>query len=224
MITTAVLFLIFVLGIFFVNGKKKQPSSSAPGPVGWPVIGNLPQLGRKPHLTLTALRKVYGDVYQIRMGSCPTVVLNGIKTIRKALIKQADDFAGRPDFYSFKYIANGNSMGFSNFGARWKLHRRIAQNALASCSNRKFNPIEESIVTEARFLVSNLLSSKSDYVDPHNEIYLSVGNIICALCFGQRYQRDDQDFLQLVKNNDEFMAFAGAGRITSLSLAYSCVE
>ena len=68
-------------------------------------------------------------------------------------------------------------------------------------------------MTEAKFLADNLLTaSGGGPTDPHNEIYLSVGNIICALCFGKRYRRDDPDFLQLVKNNDEFMAFVGAGK------------
>ncbi|XP_045194438.2 cytochrome P450 1A1-like [Mercenaria mercenaria] len=211
MYATAVLMVVFVLGLVVLGKRRAKIASSAPGPLGWPVIGNLPQLGRKPHKVLTDLRERYGDVYQIRMGSCPTVVLNGVKTIRQALVKQSEDFAGRPDFYSFKFIANGNSMGFSDYGARWKMHRRIAQNALALCANKKYNPIEEAIVSEAKFLVQNLLKSGERPVDPHNEIYLSVGNIICALCFGKRYRRDDPDFLQLIKNNDEFMAFAGAG-------------
>ena len=42
-------------------------------------------------------------------------------------------------------------------------------------------------------------------------MYLSVGNIICALCFGKRYRRDDPDFQLLVRMNGEFMAYAGAG-------------
>ena len=70
------------------------------------------------------LRHKYGDVYQITMGSRPTVVLCGVDTIRQALVKQAEDFAGRPDFYSFRFIGNGNSMGFGNYGRRWKMHRR----------------------------------------------------------------------------------------------------
>ena len=40
---------------------------------------------------------------------------------------------------------------------------------------------------------------------------MSVGNIICALCFGKRYEREDADFQLLVKMNGEFMAYAGAG-------------
>jgi hypothetical protein len=45
------------------------------------------------------------------MGSRPTIVLNGINVIRKATIKQAEEFAGRPDFYTFKFLAKGKSMG-----------------------------------------------------------------------------------------------------------------
>ncbi|KAH3843455.1 hypothetical protein DPMN_116973 [Dreissena polymorpha] len=206
------LFAFFTLMGLLIRKNKRSVASSAPGPVGWPILGNLPQLGRKPHEALTALREKYGDVYQIQMGSYPTVVLNGWKTIKSALVKQGDDFSGRPDFYSFRFLAKGKSMGFCNFGARWRMHRKIAQNSLALCANRKYNPIEEAIVSEARFLVDNLLASNGRPVDPHNEIYLSVGNIICALCFGARYSRDDADFQQLVKNNAEFMAFVAAGK------------
>jgi len=199
-----------LLCIFFAT-RKRDLASTAPGPYPWPVLGNLVSLGKKPHKQLTKLRSVYGDVYQIMMGSCPTIVLNGLQTVRQAMIKQAEDFAGRPDFYSFKFIANGKSMGFSDYGPRWKLHRRIAVNALSNFTNKRNNPIEMAILSEADVLTENLLASNGSAVDPHNEIYLSVGNIICALCFGKRYKRDDEDFTHLVKMNDEFMAFAGAG-------------
>ncbi|XP_067652456.1 cytochrome P450 1A1-like [Haliotis asinina] len=204
--------VIILLACFILSRSPAGKGDNAPpGPWGWPVIGNLPQLGKKPHVTLTQLRKKYGDVYKITLGSRQTVVLNGLYTIKQALVKQAEEFAGRPDFYSFKFIGNGKSMGFGDYGPRWKMHRRLAQNALAGCINKKTNPIEESIVSEAGVLVSNLLASNGAPINPHNEIYLSVGNIICALCFGKRYKRDDPDFLQLIRMNDEFMAFAGAG-------------
>ncbi|XP_074644559.1 cytochrome P450 1A1-like [Tubulanus polymorphus] len=190
-------------------------NDSIPGPMGIPVLGNLLQLGKEPQKTLSKIWKKYGDVYQIHLGSRRTVVLNGAKTIRKALVGQADDFAGRPDFYSFKFIAGGKSMGFGDFTARWKMHRKIAQNALGVFINNQHNPIEIKIQKEALVLVDNLvdLSRRNlpNGINPHDEIYLSIGNIICAICFGRRYERDDPDFMELVKTNDEFMAFVGAG-------------
>ncbi|ESO95073.1 hypothetical protein LOTGIDRAFT_232181 [Lottia gigantea] len=204
-------FLLIFLGFTVWFTSKGNKKFNVPGPISWPVIGNLHQLGKKPHVKLTEFRKTYGDVYTIRMGSRQTIVLNGLQTIKSAMIKQAEDFAGRPDFYSFKFIGNGKSMGFGDYGPRWKMHRRLAQNALATFINKKVNPIEDSISQEAQILVTNLLNSNRQPMDPHNEIYLSVGSIICAICFGKKYKRDDPDFLHLIKMNDEFMAFAGAG-------------
>ncbi|KAK7114389.1 hypothetical protein V1264_000453 [Littorina saxatilis] len=120
-------------------------------------------------------------------------------------------YTGRPDFYTFKVIGNGKSMGFGDYGKRWKMHRRIAQNALSTFANKRVNPIEDIIANEANVLVTHLLKEGKKPFNPHNEIYLSVGNIICAICFGKRYQRDDPDFLKLVELNDTFMAYAAAG-------------
>ncbi|CAG2240789.1 CYP1A1 [Mytilus edulis] len=210
--TPLLLALSFLLvWIIYRTKKDDRKCSNAPGPMAWPVLGNLPSLGKKPHVYLTELRKKYGDVYQIMMGSRPTIVINGLTAIRKATVNKAEDFAGRPDFYTFKFLANGKSMGFSDYGPRWKLHRKIAQNSLSSFTNKRNSPIEQAIISEAELLTNNMLSSKGKPVNPHNEIYLSVGNIICALCFGQRYQRDDEDFVFLVKMNDKFMATMGAG-------------
>lgn len=208
---TIILVIIVVICAFVLLHQQREIATTAPGPFAWPVFGNLLSLGKKPHEYLTSLRSVYGDVYQLKMGSHTTVVINGLKAMKQACIKQAEDFAGRPNFYSFNYIANGKSMGFSDYGPRWKLHRRIAQTALVNFTNKRHNPIEETIIQEAEFLTTNFLNTPGKPVNPHNEIYLSVGNIICALCFGKRYRRDDPDFMQLIKNNDEFMAFAGAG-------------
>lgn len=200
--------VVFAFILLFQNREK---ATTAPGPFAWPLFGNLLSLGKKPHEYLTSLRSVYGDVFQIKMGSHTTVVINGLQALKHVCVKQSEEFAGRPNFYSFNYIANGKSMGFSDYGPRWQLHRRIAQNVIAQFTNKRHNPIEEAIIQEAEFLTTNFLATPGKPVDPHNEIYLSVGNIICALCFGKRYKRDDPDFMQLVKNNDEFMAFAGAG-------------
>lgn len=65
---------------------------------------------------------------------------------------------------------------------------RIAQNALATFSNKKSNPIDKTIATEADVLVSIFLRTSGQPVNPHNEIYLSVGSIICDICFGKKYK------------------------------------
>ena len=80
--------------------------SPPPGP-WWnlPLVGYLPWLGPKLYVTMSDLARRYGSVFQIRFGGRTVVVLNGRETIREAFVKQADLFAGRPDFASFSLLS-----------------------------------------------------------------------------------------------------------------------
>lgn len=48
------------------------------------------------YVILSQLRKSYGDVYSLFLGSKPTVVINGLKAMKEALVTKGIDFAGRP--------------------------------------------------------------------------------------------------------------------------------
>lgn len=112
-------------------GTPPPPSPPPPGPRPWPLVGNLFQLGDQIHLSLTSLRERYGDVYQLRMGSLRVVVLSGHSTLRQALVRQGEAFAGRPELFSFAAVAGGTSMTFSEkYGEAWTLHKRVCKNAL----------------------------------------------------------------------------------------------
>ncbi|XP_017600836.1 PREDICTED: cytochrome P450 1A4-like, partial [Corvus brachyrhynchos] len=67
-----------------------------PGPRGYPMVGNLLELRKDTHLALTRLSRQYGDVMEVRIGTRPVLVLSGLDTIRQALVKQGEDFMGRP--------------------------------------------------------------------------------------------------------------------------------
>ena len=70
-----------------------------------------------------------------------------------------------------KGYVSGKSMGFSDYGPRWKLHRRLAQNALALFVNSKDNPMQTAIQEEAQLLIDNL-SKGAAPIDPHDEVRL----------------------------------------------------
>ncbi|XP_070581548.1 cytochrome P450 1A1-like [Ptychodera flava] len=72
------------------------------GPRGWPVVGSLLSLGELPHETFSQMAKIYGNVFKVRLGNRTIVVVNGMKAVRDALLKQAVTFAGRPKFFSMQ--------------------------------------------------------------------------------------------------------------------------
>uniref|UniRef100_A0A4W4EAR4 Cytochrome P450, family 1, subfamily B, polypeptide 1 n=1 Tax=Electrophorus electricus TaxID=8005 RepID=A0A4W4EAR4_ELEEL len=210
-----------LVGIHFLSCLLQHWSAqSLPGPFPWPIIGNAAQLGNTPHIYFSKMARKYGDVFQIKLGSKPVVVLNG-DTIRQALITKGADFAGRPDFESFKCISEGRSMAFGNYSEHWKLHRKVAQTTLRTFSTRNIHTkqtFENHVVSEVKELIHLFLrkTQKTKYFPPHHYLVVSIANIMSAVCFGNRYSYDNFEFQQVVGRNDKFTKTVGAGSIVDV--------
>ncbi|XP_036590375.1 cytochrome P450 1A1-like [Trichosurus vulpecula] len=207
-----VAFVVFCLVFWVIKSyPQRVPKGlkNPPGPWAWPLIGNILTLGKNPHLALAQLREKYGDVMQIQIGSTPVLVLSGLETIRQALVKQGDDFKGRPDFYSFSLISDGDSFTFSpDSGEAWAARRKLAQNALKTFSlsaspSSSSCYLEEHVKKEAECLIQKFLEQKGHF-DPFRYLVMSVANVICAICFGKRYDHEHQELLSIVTLNAKF--------------------
>uniref|UniRef100_A0AAX7SSQ4 Cytochrome P450 1A n=1 Tax=Astatotilapia calliptera TaxID=8154 RepID=A0AAX7SSQ4_ASTCA len=216
-VTTACLVYLIIK-----NAQNKIPEGlqQLPGPKPFPIIGNVLELGNRPYLSLTSMSKRYGDVFQIQIGMRPVVVLSGNKTVRQALIKQGDEFSGRPDLYSFRYINDGKSLSFSTDQAGiWRARRKLAYSALRSFSNLNSTTpeyscaLEEHISKETEYLIKELntvMKTKGSF-DPFRYVVVSVANVICGMCFGRRYDHHDDELLSLVNLSDDFVKVVGSG-------------
>ncbi|WP_235116138.1 cytochrome P450 [Desmonostoc muscorum] len=173
-----------------------------PGPPALPIVGSFPFIGKRQYLAYTKLAKEYGDIFQVRIFFQNLVVLNRLETIKEALLKQQDEFAGRPQIYILKNAIEGNSIGGRDYNALWKRHREIAVNALHTVLDNK--TVEEQVVEEANELTNILLSYKGQPFPPEVDISLSSANFMSRIIFGEKYNRDDEDFLNLGKNAQSF--------------------
>ncbi|NXI59436.1 CP1A4 protein, partial [Chloroceryle aenea] len=219
LLVAAVFCLVFLL-IQSLQQHVPKGLRSPPGPRGYPILGNVLELRKDMHLALTRLSQKYGDVMEVRIGTRPVVVLSGLETIKQALVKQGEDFMGRPDLYSFQYISNGQSLAFSpDSGEVWKARRKLAQNALKTFSiapsptSSSTCLLEEHVSKEADYLVTKflqLMDEKKSF-DPYRYLVVSVANVICAMCFGKRYDHNDQELLDVVNLSNEFGDVAASG-------------
>lgn len=199
---------------------RLRSGSGPPGPFAWPLIGNAAQLGGAPHEYFTSLAEKYGSVFQIRLGSRAVVVLNG-DSIKQALVKQGPQFAGRPDFTSFRFISGGSSFAFGTISGQWKAQRRAAHAAVHMFSTG--NPhtkkmFEQHVVSEVREVL-RLFVGKTQAGGPFQPmayLVVSTANIMSALCFGKRYSYEDEEFRQVVGRNDQFTRTVGAGSIVDV--------
>ncbi|XP_037834489.1 cytochrome P450 1A1 isoform X2 [Kryptolebias marmoratus] len=182
-------------------------------------------MGDQMHLCLTHLGHQYGDVFQLRLGSLNVVVLSGFTTIRQALVRQGEEFAGRPELFTFSAVADGNSMTFSEkYGPAWLLHKKLCKNALRSFSQAEPRGsgatclLEEHICAEATEMVEVIREqavkdSDKMGIDPSLSLVTCVANVVCSLCFGRRYDHDDKEFLTIVNINNEVLKLFAAGNL-----------
>jgi len=211
--------LVYML-IKFLHTEIPEGLRRLPGPKPLPIIGNVLELGSRPYLSLTAMAERYGHVFQIQIGMRPVVVISGNDMVRQALIKQGEDFAGRPDLYSFQFINDGKSLAFSSDKAGvWRARRKLAMSALRSFSTLEGTTpeyscmLEEHICKEGDYLIkqlTNVMEADGSF-DPFRHIVVSVANVICGMCFGRRYDHEDQELVSLVNYSNEFGEVVGSG-------------
>ncbi|XP_062819131.1 cytochrome P450 1A5 [Anolis carolinensis] len=219
----ALVVFLLVLSITRSFRKKIPPGlKRLPGPVAYPLIGNIVQMGKNPHLSFNRMRGKYGDVMQVHIGMRPVLVLSGLETIKQALVKQGEEFMARPDLYTFNMIADGQSLTFGrDTEAVWRVRKKLAQNALKTFSSAPSLTsassciVEEHVSEEASYLVTKLLQvmEEKGRFCPYRYVVISVANVICAVTFGKRYSHDDKELLDIIHLMDEAEKATGLGNL-----------
>ncbi|XP_060087019.1 cytochrome P450 2K6-like [Heteronotia binoei] len=196
----SVLFL-FALTLAFLwkwsNSWKSSSQKFPPGPRPLPLIGNLHLLDlKRPYRTMLKFSKQYGPVFSVQMGTQKTVVLAGYKTMKEALVNQADAFADRPVIPVFEDFEHGHGLVFSN-GENWKVMRRFAISTLRDYGMGK-KTMEDKIVEECHFLIQEFESFEGRPFEATAIMNAAVANIIVIILLGKRYEYEDPTFMRLL--------------------------
>ena len=54
------------------------------------------------------------------------------------------------------------------------------------------------------------MTSKSGSFEPRGAITCAMANVVCTLCFGKRYDHSDEEFLRIVKTDDDLLQASSA--------------
>ncbi|KAM4629268.1 uncharacterized protein ACJ7VT_001612 [Polymixia lowei] len=205
-----ILFLIFATLLIVDFLKNRNPLNFPPGPLAFPFVGNVFSIDTKqPHIYLTKLADVYGNVFCMRLGRDKTVFVSGYKMVKEAIVTQADNFVDRPYSPMASRLYSGNSVGlfFSN-GQVWKRQRRFAMTTLRSFGLGK-SSMEKSICEESRHLQEGMEKEKGEPFNPTHLFNNAVSNIICQMVFGRRFDYVDHNFQTMLKNLTELIHLEG---------------
>ncbi|KAK5604446.1 hypothetical protein CRENBAI_016965 [Crenichthys baileyi] len=192
-----------------------ETGKEPPGPKRLPLLGNLLQLDlQRPYKTLCQLSKKYGSVFTVYFGPKKVVVLAGYKTVKEALISNADEFGDREIAPIFHDINKGHGILFTN-GETWKELRRFALTTLRDFGMGK-RVAEEKILEECGHLIQMFENHKGEPFNTSRPINYATSNIISSIVYGSRFEYDDPRFKNLVSRANESISLSGSAEIQGI--------
>ncbi|GFP87441.1 flavonoid 3' 5'-hydroxylase [Phtheirospermum japonicum] len=167
--------------------RNKQQTPLPPGPRPWPIVGNLPQLGPKPHQSMAALARVHGPLMHLKMGFAHVVVAASAGAAEQFLKVHDANFSSRPPNSGAKHVAyNYQDMVFAPYGPRWRLLRKISAlhmfsgKALDDCRHIR----EEEVGILARALIE--AGARQTRVSLGQMLSVCATNALARVTLGKR--------------------------------------
>ncbi|XP_073243570.1 steroid 17-alpha-hydroxylase/17,20 lyase-like [Porites lutea] len=215
------LLLLLLLAILHYLMMLYEFRNMPPGPrlTSLPVLGNVLSLDFKAkdlNEAFQSLKKNYGRIFSIKLGSFKIVMASTPDAVKEALVKKSADYAGRQQTYSaMAGTLGGKDIVLGSPGPGWKLHRKLFTTALRQYLS-DIPLIERRVRTQAEKLVLFMEEKQGQPFDPADCLMRAVADVICGITFGEGYDTTNPDLNKLLKLNIESIANAAD---TQLALA-----
>ncbi|CAA0826605.1 Flavonoid 3-monooxygenase [Striga hermonthica] len=163
------------------KGQRRLP----PGPRPWPVVGNLPQLGPKPHQSIAAMARVHGPLLHLKMGFVHVVVAASARVAEQFLKVNDSNFSSRPPTSGAEHMAyNYQDLVFAPYGPRWRLLRKIC--ALHLFSTKALDDFKHVRQEEVGILARALASVGTTPATIGDMLNVCTTNTIARVMIGRR--------------------------------------
>jgi cytochrome P450 len=125
------LLLPVLVVFFFLYHFHLKRRHLPPGPMPLPIVGNLLSMDPSaPHVTIANWAQVYGPIFTCWIGAKPAIMVTGYDEMKEAFVKQGDNYAARPDYFTSELVAAGKNGIINASGDKWKEQRRFSLQAL----------------------------------------------------------------------------------------------
>ncbi|CAD5324189.1 unnamed protein product [Arabidopsis thaliana] len=184
LILSLLFLIIFLLLTAFKRAKRRQ-HRPIPSPPGFPIIGNLHQLGELPHQSLWKLSKKYGPVMLLNLGKVPTVILSSSETAKQALRDYDLHCCSRPSLAGGRELScNNRDISFSPYNDYWKELRKLCTQELFSANN--IHSTQHIKDEEVKKLIDSIAESASlkTSINLNKKCLALTVSIVCRIAFG----------------------------------------
>ncbi|KAJ6388176.1 hypothetical protein OIU77_026698 [Salix suchowensis] len=193
-------------GFAWRNHHDNQNPSKLRGPIGWPVLGTLPQMGSLAHRKLASMAASFGatKLMAFSLGSTRVIISSHPDTAREILC--GSSFADRPIKESARLLMFERAIGFAPSGEYWRHLRIIA-------ANHMFSPRKISALEPLRQRLANeMLAEVREEMEERRVVVLrgilqrgSLGNVLESV-FGSDVCVEREELGFMVKEGFDLIA------------------
>ncbi|GAB4860629.1 hypothetical protein Ancab_035791 [Ancistrocladus abbreviatus] len=205
--------LIPVLKVFLQAEKSKRKLNLPPSPPRLPILGNIHQLGKMPHLSLTRLAKKIGPIMFLQLGEISTVIVSSASMAKEVLKTHDLVFCSRPELYSAKCLFyDRTDIAFAPYDAHWRHLRKLCVLELLNTKRvQSYNYVRKEEVSR---LVHSIAQCYPGPVNLSNVLGLYTKNIMCQIVLGRNFS-DQGEYNALMFHSmlEELQALAGGFNI-----------
>ncbi|WOG97670.1 hypothetical protein DCAR_0417011 [Daucus carota subsp. sativus] len=184
-LTASLLAAIVTVMLKWMHASFFSTKQKPPGPLAWPLIGNIFDLGSMPHQSLYKLRWRYGPVIWLKLGLVNTMVIQSAKAAAELFKNHDAVFSDRKVFDALTaWNYNQGSLAMGNYGPYWRTVRKLCSMELLV--NRRVNDsteIREKCVDKLvcwieQIIASSQVEGKSGEVELSELLFLMAFNVV----------------------------------------------
>jgi len=180
---------VFFSSMIIVRNTRKTKKNLPPGPPRLPIIGNLHQLGSKPHRSMFKLSETYGPLMSLKFGSVSTVVASTPETVKEVLKTFDVECCSRPYMtYPARVTYNLKDLCFNPYSKYWREVRKMTVVELYTA--KRVQSFQHTRKEEVASLVDFIKQAASleKPVNLNKKLMKLSGSVICRVAFGINLQ------------------------------------
>ncbi|EOA37874.1 hypothetical protein CARUB_v10011470mg [Capsella rubella] len=191
---------ISILGRILSRPTKTKDRSLQlpPGPRGWPILGNLPELfmtrPRSKYFYL-AMKEQNTDIACFNFAGVHVIIINSDEIAREAFKERDADLADRPKLFTLKIIFdNYKSMGVSSYGEQFTKLRKVITTEIMSVKTLNMLLAARTIEADNLMAYVHSMYQRSEKVDVRELSRVYGYATTMRMLFGRRHITQENVF------------------------------
>ncbi|XP_050266103.1 geraniol 8-hydroxylase-like [Quercus robur] len=175
---------LLIQALHVILRSKAIPKRLPPGPKPFPLIGNLLELGDKPHKSLAKLSEVHGPIMSLKLGQVTTVVISSAAMAKEVLQIHDQHLSNRtiPDAIRAKRH-DEFSLPWIPVSTRWRNLRRICMEQIFSNKTLDANQAIRHMKVQDLLADTHQSSLNGEAVDVGRAAFKTTLNLLSTTIF-----------------------------------------